>query len=76
MTVIVMDWIERLESVNRKGKNWKNVIELGTYTAVTCPYSESELLTLSLQSPFIFNMTGDLRTQWAWKRCLVLSAIE
>ena len=80
---IVMDRIELLESVNRKGKNWKNVVESGTWSTETCPYSESDVLTLRLRSmylalalrQFVLNMTDDLRTQWTWKRCL-LSAIE
>ena len=80
---IVMDCIELLESVNRKGKNWKKVVESGVWSMETCPYSESVMLTLRLQSvylalplaQFVFNMTGDLRTRWTWKRCLI-SAIE
>ena len=78
-----MDRIELLESVNRKGENWTNVVKLGLWNMETCPYSESDMLTLHLQSmhlalalrQFVCNMTGDLRTQWTWKRCL-LSAIE
>jgi hypothetical protein len=80
---IVIDRIELLESVNRKGKNWMNVVESGSWSMETCPYSESEIMTLRLRSmylalalrQFVFNMTGDLRMQWTWKRCL-LSAIE
>jgi hypothetical protein len=78
-----MDRIELLESVNRKGWNWKNVVESGTWSIETCPYAESEIMTLRLRSiylalalrQFVFNMTDNLRTQWTWKICL-LSAIE
>ena len=50
---IVLDWIELLESVNRNGKNWANVVEPGSWSAEACPYSESEILTLRLRSMYI-----------------------
>jgi hypothetical protein len=80
---IVMERIELLESVNRKGKSWTRVIETRSWNMETCPYSESDVFTLRFRSmylalalrQFVLNMSGDLRTQWTWKRCL-LFAIE
>ncbi|KAI2512807.1 hypothetical protein MHU86_1595 [Fragilaria crotonensis] len=80
---IVMERIELLESVNRKGKSWTRVVEPLSWNMETCPYSESDVFTLRFRSKylalalrqFVLNMSGDLRTQWTWKRCL-LFAIE
>ena len=80
---IVLDRIELLESVNRNGKNWTNVVEPGSWSVETCPYSESDIHTLRLRSmyialalrQFVCHVTGDMKTQWTWKKCLVF-AIE
>jgi hypothetical protein len=76
---IVMERIEILESVNRSAANWKNVID----TSMGCSflkgqYSESDVFSLRYRSmylalalkQFVLNVTGNLRTQWTWKRCL------
>jgi hypothetical protein len=81
---IVMERIEILESVNCSATNWKNVVD----TRMGCSflngqYSESDVFSLRYRSmylalalkQFVLNVTGDLRTQWTWKRCL-LHAIE
>ncbi|KAI2508418.1 hypothetical protein MHU86_5945 [Fragilaria crotonensis] len=80
---IVLDRIELLESVNRNGKTWANVVEPGSWSMETCPYSESDIHTLRLRSmyialalrQFVCHVTGDMKTQWTWKKCLVF-AIE
>ena len=80
---IAIEWIELLESVNGNGKNWTKVVEPGTWNVDTCPYPESDVLTLRLKSmylvsalrQFVLNVTDDLTTQWTWKSCL-LFAIE
>ncbi len=67
---IVMERIELLESVNRKGKSWTRVIETRSWNMETCPYSESDVFTLRFRSmylalalrQFVLNMSGDLRT--------------
>ena len=71
--------IEILESVNCSAANWKNVID----TSMGCSflkgqYSESDVFSLRYRSmylalalkQFVLNVTGNLRTQWTWKRCL------
>lgn len=80
---IVIERIELLESVNRNGKSWTNVVEPGTWNIETCHYSESDVFTLRLRSMYLVTalrqflrcVTGDIKTQWTWKRCLV-SAIQ
>jgi len=67
---IVMERIELLESVNRKGKSWTRVAEPLSWNMETCPYSESDVFTLRFRSmylalalrQFVLNMSGDLRT--------------
>jgi hypothetical protein len=80
---IVLDRIELLESVNRNGKIWTNVVEPGSWSVKTCPYAKSDIHTLRLRSmyivlalrQFVCHVTGDMKTQWTWKKCLVF-AIE
>jgi hypothetical protein len=80
---IILDRIELLESVSRNGKSWTNVVEPGSWSVEACPYSESDIHTLRLRSmyialalrQFVRHVTGDMKTQWTWKKCLVF-AIE
>jgi hypothetical protein len=80
---IVLDHIELLELVNRNGKIWTKVVEPGSWSVETWPYSESGIHTLRLRSmcialalrQFVCRVTSDMKAQWTWKKCLVL-AIE
>jgi hypothetical protein len=80
LKTIVLDCIELLESVNRNGKIWTNVVEPGSWSVETCPYSESDINTLRLRSKnialalcqFVCHVSNDMKTQWTWKKCLVL----
>jgi hypothetical protein len=80
---IVLDRIELLESMDRNGKIWTNVVVPGSWGVETRPYSESDIHTLRLRTmyialalrQFVCHVTSDIKTQWPWKRCLVF-AIE
>jgi hypothetical protein len=75
---IVMEQIELLESVNRTGRNWRNVIDKRMDHTTKSHYSESDVFSLRYRSKylalalkqFVLNVTGDLRIQLSWKRCL------
>ena len=76
---IVMKRIEVMESVNHSASNWKNVVDTKNgSTFVKAHYSESDVFSLIYRSmylalavkQFVLNVTGDLRTQWTWKKCL------
>jgi hypothetical protein len=72
-------------SQQKKARTGKRLWNQGYgWSMETFPYAKSEILTLQLRSmylalalcQFVFNiMTGDLRTQWTWKQCLI-SAVE
>ncbi|KAI2506094.1 hypothetical protein MHU86_8325 [Fragilaria crotonensis] len=75
---IVMERIEILESVNRAASNWKNVVDTRMGGTFKSHYSEADVFSLRYRSmylalalkQFVLNVTGDLRIQWTWKRCL------
>ena len=76
---IVMKHIKVMESVNRSASNWKNVVDTKNgSTFVKAHYSESDVFSLIYRSmylalavkQFVLNVTGNLRTQWTWKKCL------
>ena len=76
---IVMQRIEILESVNHSASKWSNVVDTTTgCSIVNAHYSESDVFSLRYRSmylalalkQFVLNVTGDLRSQWTWKRCL------
>ena len=78
---IVMERIEILESVNRTASNWNNVVDTRMGCTFKSYYSESDVFSLRYRSmylalalrQFVLNVTGDLRMQWTWKRCLQFS---
>jgi hypothetical protein len=73
---IVMERIEILESVNCAASNWKNVVDTRMGGPFQSHYSESNVFSLRYRSmylalalkQFVLNVTGDLRSQWTWKR--------
>ena len=83
---IELDRIELLESVNRNGKNWTSVVEPGSWSVETCPDSESDIHTLQLRSMYyiallalrqcVCHITGDMKTQWTWKKCLAIERMN
>ena len=76
---IVMNRIEVMESVNRSASNWTKVVDTTNgSTFVNAHYSASDVFSLRYRSmylalalkQFVLHVTGNLRTQWTWKRCL------
>ena len=76
---IMMEQIELLESVNRTARNWRNIMDKRMDHTTKSHYSESDVFSLRYRSmmylalafkQFVLNVTGDLRIQWTWKRCL------
>ena len=80
---VVMERIELLESVNRASSNWTFVIDrrVSDHSSTSHNYSAADIFSLRYRSmylaialkQFVLNVTGDLRTQWTWKRCLEYS---
>ncbi|KAI2493985.1 hypothetical protein MHU86_20559 [Fragilaria crotonensis] len=75
---IVLERIELLESVNRAARNWNLIIDKSTGSSKSHYYSEADVFSLRYRSmylaialkQFVLNVTGDISTQWTWKRCL------
>ncbi len=77
---IVMERIELLEAVNHASHNWKTVVDTRSCDGSSFNnYSEGGVFSLRFWSMylaialkhFVANVTGDMRTQWSWKRCLM-----
>ncbi len=77
---IVMERIELLESVNRAARNWTFIVEksVGSPSSESHRYSEADVFALRHRSmylaialkQFAWHVTGDMQTQWTWKRSL------
>ncbi|KAI2489341.1 hypothetical protein MHU86_25254 [Fragilaria crotonensis] len=80
---VVMNRIELLETVNHASRNWKTaVVDTRSHDRGASrfeSYSEADIFSLRFWSMylalalkhFVANVTGDMQTQWTWKRCLM-----
>ncbi|KAI2509539.1 hypothetical protein MHU86_4916 [Fragilaria crotonensis] len=77
-----MKRIELLETVNHASRNWKTVVDTRCHDRRASrfeSYSEADIFSLRFRSmylalalkQFVANVTGDMQTQWTWKRCLM-----
>ena len=79
----VMERIDLLESVNRASRNWTFVVDrrVSDNSSMSHNYSAADIFSLTYRSmclaialkQFVVNITGNMRTQWTWKRCLKFS---
>lgn len=75
---VVMNRIEVFEAVNCTGCNWNFVVDTSGGDQSLKNYSEADVLSLRFRSmylaialkQFVLSVTGNLQTQWTWKRCL------
>jgi hypothetical protein len=76
---IVMERIELLETINCATQNWKTVVDTRIDGVSFDLYSEADVFSLRLRrtylavalKQFVANVTGDMRTHWSWKDCLI-----
>ena len=80
-----MEGIETFESVNCSAGNWNFlVVDSSAGDQSLKYYSEADVFSLRFRSmylaialkQFVLNVTGDMKTQWTWKRCLQFAINE